>query len=45
VDEDTVLGHHTDLDPAAGQQVMQPTITVAMQQRLDLGGRFIPTLH
>ena len=42
VDEDPVLGHHADLDPAAGQQLVQPAVAIPVQQRLDLGWGFVP---
>ena len=42
--EDTVFGHHADLQPAAGQQFVQLSVALAMQQRLHLGWRLVPTL-
>ena len=44
MDEDAVLGHDADLDAAAREQLVQLAVAVAVQQRLDLGGRFVPAL-
>ena len=38
------FGHDADLDAAAGQQLVEPAIAVAVQQRLDLRRRFVPAL-
>ena len=42
--KDPLLGHHPDLDPPAGQQVMQVAVAIRVQQRLHLGGRLVPAL-
>ena len=44
VDEDAIFRNDTDLNPPAGQQIVKSAIAVAMQQRLDFGGRFVPAL-
>ena len=44
MDEDPVLGDDANLDPAAGQQFVEPPVPVPVQQRLDLGRRFVPAL-
>jgi hypothetical protein len=38
------LGNDADLDPAAGQKVVEAAIAVAMQQRLDFRRRLVPAL-
>ena len=38
----SVLGYNPDLDPAAGQQIMQPSIAFPVQQRFNLRRRFVP---
>jgi len=39
-----IFGHDPNLDPAAREQFVQPAIALPVQQRLDLGRRFVPPL-
>ena len=44
MEEDAVLRNHADLDPAAGQEVVELPVALPVQQCLHFGGRFVPAL-
>ena len=44
MDKDPVFGYYADFHSAAPEEVVQQAVPVAMQQRLDLGCRLVPTL-
>ena len=43
MDKNVVLRHHSYLDSPAGQEIMQPSVAVPVEQRLDLGRSLVPT--
>ena len=42
MDKNSILRYHADLNPSAGQQLVQPTISLPVQQRLNLSRGFVP---